>query len=89
MIGFDDLGRAGQLGNQMFQNQFVPGQELRAYGAMGLQNSATQNAASQNMAGLLAQMGIGRATTEVNFANAESQNLVGLLRMLGGIGGGT
>lgn len=78
-----------QMGNQMFQNQYMPNEQLMQFGNMGLQNSAQVNASGQNMAGLLAQMGIGAATTEVNFSNAESQNLVGLLRMLGGIGGGT
>jgi len=78
-----------QMGNQMFQNQYMPYQQMQGFGNQGLQQGQITSSANQNTAGLLAQLGIGRSTADVNYANAESQNLVGLLRMLGGIGGGT
>ena len=77
-----------QMGNQMFQNQYMPYTQMQGFANQGLQNQQMRASGDQNMAGLLAQMGIGRSTADVNYANAESQNLVGLLRMLGGIGGG-
>lgn len=77
-----------QMGNQMFQNQYMPYQQMQAFGNQGIQQGQITSGANQNVAGLLAQLGIGRSTADVNYANAESQNLVGLLRMLGGIGGG-
>jgi hypothetical protein len=41
------------------------------------------------MAGLLAQLGIGGMTTDVNYANVQGESLVGLLEMLGqGASGG-
>jgi hypothetical protein len=78
-----------QMGNQMFQNQYMPYQQMQGFGNQGMQNAQIQSGANQNLAGLLAQLGIGRSTADVNYSNAESQNLVGLLRMLGGIGGST
>ena len=77
-----------QMANQMFQNQYMPYQQMQGFGNQGMQNAQTQSSANQNMAGLLTQLGIGQSTADINYANAESQNLVGLLRMLGGIGGG-
>ena len=77
-----------QMANQMFQNQFMPYEQMQGFGNQGMQNAQGVSAAGQNMAGLLAQMGIGSSTADINYSNAESQNLVGLLRMLGGIGGG-
>ena len=77
-----------QMGNQMFQNQYMPYGQMQAFGNQGIQQGQIQSSGDQNMAGLLAQLGIGRSTADINYANAESQNLVGLLRMLGGIGGG-
>ena len=77
-----------QMGNQMFQNQYMPYQQMQAFGNQGIQQGQITSGANQNVAGLLAQLGIGRSTADVNYANAESQNLVGLLRMLGGMGGG-
>ena len=77
-----------QMGNQMFQNQYMPYQQMQGFGNQGIQQGQVTSGANQNVAGLLAQLGIGRSTADVNYSNAESQNLVGLLRMLGGIGGG-
>tara|TARA_R110002167_G_scaffold11603_8_gene50728 strand:- start:4329 stop:5393 length:1065 start_codon:yes stop_codon:yes gene_type:complete len=78
-----------QMGNQMFQNQYMPYSQMQAFGNQGIQQGQITSGANQNVAGLLAQLGIGRSTADINYANAESQNLVGLLRMLGGMGGGT
>ena len=77
-----------QMANQMFQNQYMPYQQMQGFGNQGMQNAQIRSGADQNMAGLLAQLGIGRSTADINYTNAESQNLVGLLRMLGGMGGG-
>jgi hypothetical protein len=77
-----------QMANQMFQNQYMPYQQMQGFGNQGMQNAQIKSGADQNLAGLLAQLGIGRSTADINYTNAESQNLVGLLRMLGGMGGG-
>lgn len=76
-------GMQANIGNQMFQNQYQPYQQLQSFGAQGLQQGAMQNQSGQNMAGLLAQLGIGGMTTDVNFANVQGESLVGLLEMIG------
>ena len=87
--GSNQQNQQNQMGNQMFQNQYMPYSQMQAFGNQGIQQGQITSGANQNVAGLLAQLGIGRSTADINYANAESQNLVGLLRMLGGIGGST
>jgi hypothetical protein len=77
------------IGQQMFGNQYVPGQQMQGYSGQGLQNEQMRNQSGQNMAGLLAQLGIGGMTTDVNWGNVQGESLVGLLEMLGqGASGG-
>ena len=92
---FGAMGQAQQemqnyagIGNQMYQNQFMPGQQLMQYGNQGLQNAQMTSQSGQNMAGLLAQLGIGGMTTDVNWGNVQGEAMTGLMEALGVAGGG-
>lgn len=76
------------IGQQMFQNQYQPYNQMMQFGNQGLQNQQMRSQSGMNMAGLLAQLGIGGMTTDVNFANVQGEAMVGLMEALGMAGGG-
>jgi hypothetical protein len=78
----------GQLGALMQQGQYMPMNQLQAQMAQGLQGSQLQNQSSQNLAGMLAQLGLGQATTDVNLANVDAGMLSSLFEALGAAAGG-
>ncbi len=78
----------GNIAQQMFGNQYQPQDQLRQFGQQGIQNQQMRSQSGMNMAGLLAQLGIGGMTTDVNFANVQGQAMTGMMEALGTAGGG-
>ena len=61
----------------------MPQSMLQEQAKVGMQNNQIYDASKQNMAGLLAQLGLGGTTAEANYSTIQGESLVGLLRMLG------
>ena len=80
------------MAGNMLQGSYMPQDKLMEVMGMGMQGSGMENSANQNLAGLLSQIGIGQATTDVNYSNIEAEAFTGLLKAIGsavgGIGGG-
>jgi hypothetical protein len=83
-----EMQNYANIGQSMFNNQYVPGQEMQGFTGQALQNSATETQSRGNQAGLLAQTGIGGITTDVNYANVRGDMMTGLFEALGNIAGG-
>lgn len=78
-----EMQNYANIGNQMFQNQFQPYQMAMQQGQMGMQNAGQVSQSNQNMAGLMAQLGLGGMTTGVNYSNIQGNALIGLMEALG------
>lgn len=78
----------GQLAGQYQQGQYLPINQLMAMNQQGMQGGQMMNQSGQAMAGLLAQLGIGQATTDVNYSNIEGEAYTGLMKALGSMFGG-
>lgn len=76
------------IGNNMMGNQYLPMQNLREDYAQGLSQQSLLNQQNMGLAGLLGQMGLGGATTAVNFANVEGSAFSKLVEALASMGGG-
>jgi len=98
--GYDQLAQQGltaggnyqnqqaQIAAMMQQGQYMPMNQLQAQMGQGLQGSQMMNQSSQNLAGMLAQLGLGQATTDVNLANVDAGMLSSLFEALGAGAGG-
>ena len=92
---FGAMGQAQQemqnyanMGNQMFQNQYMPHQQMQGYAGQGLQNQQMYSQNQQGLAGMLAQLGIGGMTSDVNLSNVRGEASTGLWNALGSAAGG-
>lgn len=84
-----EMQNYAQLADMQFKNQYMPQSMLQEQAKVGMQNNQMFDANRQNMAGLLAQLGLGGTTAEANYSTIQGESLVGLLRMLGaGASGG-
>ena len=78
----------GQMAGQMQQAQYLPMQQLMAMNQQGMQGGQMRNQSGQAMAGLLSQLGLGEATTQVNLDNVKGTAFAGLMEALGLAAGG-
>ncbi len=78
-----EMQNYAQLADMQFKNQYMPQSMLQEQAKVGMQNNQIYDASKQNMAGLLAQLGLGGTTAEANYSTIQGESLVGLLRMLG------
>lgn len=93
--GFNAMGQAqnemnnyANIGNTMFGNQYQPYQNMQAFTGQGLQNQNLVNQTNNNMAGLMAQLGLGQMTTDVNYGNVYSGAFGKLIESLAAAGSG-
>jgi hypothetical protein len=96
--GYQAMGQAQQemqnyanMGNQMFQNQYVPWQQLQGQAGMGQNNAQLAMQGQNEGANLWAQLGLGGMTADTNYSNIEGNafgNMVGgISSAAGGLGG--
>ena len=72
----------------MGQAQYDPYNQMLQQNQQAMQGGNMMNQSGQNMAGLLAQLGIGSASTGVNLQQVDAQAFQGLMEMLGMAAGG-
>ena len=81
----------GQLGQSMYGNQFGGLGALQGLMGQGIQGQQLQSQSDQNMAQMLAELGLGGIGTQLNYSNLETDafgNMIGVgSGMLSGIGG--
>jgi hypothetical protein len=63
-------------------------EQLAALNQQGLAGGQLLNQSNQALAGLLAQLGLGTATTDVNYQNIEGEAYAGLVKALGAAASG-
>jgi hypothetical protein len=86
--GLAQQGLQGQLAGQMGSAQYDPYNQLMAQNQQGLAGSQMRNQQGQAMAGLLAQLGIGGMTTDVNLSNVRGDAFTGLMESIGSAASG-
>jgi hypothetical protein len=86
--GTQDQGMRANIGNQMFQNQYMGQDQLRQNMGQSLQNQQMWSQNNQSQAGLEATLGLGGLTTDVNYANIEGDVTGKLMEALGVAAGG-
>ena len=87
-MGSQDQAMYGQLAGQMGQAQYDPYNQLMQQNQQGMQGGQMKNQSGQALAGMLAQLGIGSATTDVNLQQVDATAFQGLMEMLGLAAGG-
>ena len=89
--GMNERTLQGNLGQAMFNNQFGGMEQLQSLMGQGLQGQQLQSQADQNMAQMMAELGLGGIGTELNYSNLENDafgNMIGAgAGMLSGVGG--
>lgn len=98
MYGQQGMGAYGQglsgqqtlagMGQQALAGQYLPLQQLMGMAGQSIQQTGQQSQAGQGLAGLLAQLGIGGMTTDVNLAGVEGSAFGKLVEALAQAGGG-
>jgi len=86
--GLAQQGLQGQLAGQMGSAQYDPYNQLAQQNQQGLAGGQMMNQQGANMASLLAQLGIGRATTDVNLQNVRGDAAASMWEALGAAAGG-
>ena len=80
----------GQLGQNAFMNQFQPYDQLGNQTGQGIQNAQLNSQSGQNMAKMLADLGLGEMGTRLNYNTLQQGNfgdMIGAMGpMLGGLG---
>jgi hypothetical protein len=89
--GMNERTLQGNLGQAMFNNQFGGMNQLQSLMGQGIQGQQLQSQADQNMAQMMAELGLGGIGTELNYSNLENTafgQMIGAgAGMLGGVGG--
>ena len=82
-MGQQNQAMYGQLAGQMGAAQYDPYNMLMQQNQQGMAGGQMMNQSGQAMAGLLAQLGLGSATTDVNLQQVDASAFSGLMEMLG------
>jgi hypothetical protein len=82
-MGQQNQAMYGQLAGQMGAAQYDPYNMLLQQNQQGMAGGQLMNQSGQAMAGLLAQLGLGSATTDVNLQQVDASAFSGLMEMLG------
>lgn len=78
----------GQLANIFGGLMMTPENQMMAQGQLGMQSGQALNQSNNEMAGLLAQLGIGGLTTDVNYANVIGGTYGKMAEAVGAAAGG-
>jgi len=86
--GQTEMMNQANIGNQMFQNQYMPWQQQMQQGQMGMNNAQLAQNSQLQGANMWAQMGLGNMTNNMNYDNIKGNAFGNMINGMGGIMGG-